>query len=174
MNKRYTADLQQTSEPTNLDQHFKIINAVDGETDNDLIIVLLDQLFGSITIECEQHFKSLYTVSHLKQSRAVGMANTVRGSMFEPVWEALQQPDNAEFNVKFEDSDLPKWYVRFKTTDQMVHVTSCELNVKFYSLLLRKLNELLEARAGLLEITELSTTQFQHFIKLMFKQLRDM
>lgn len=173
MNKRYTASLDVSPEPK---KEESLVNnePVDQETNNDLVMDLIDSLFAGNPNQARKNFEDIYDFKVLSHAAVVGLSGLIRGSMFESVWEALNRPDNAEFSVKHEGSDLPSWFVRFETTDKTVRVISCELNKKFHTLVLRKLNELLEDRAGSVEITQFTPAQFQYFIKVIFKTLRNL
>lgn len=173
MNKRYTASLDVSPEPKKEELPIAV-DSTEQETGKDLVMDLLDSLFTENPNLTRQHFEDIYDFKVLSHAAVVGLSGLIRGSMFESVWEALNRPDNAEFSVKHESSDLPSWFVRFETTDKTVRVVSCELNKKFYTLVLRKLNEMLEGRAGVVEITQFTPAQFQHFIKVIFKTLRNL
>lgn len=175
MNKRYSSDLQ-IEKPVALNGFKSTAISFDATESNsaeqDLVIDLLDQLFAEPGNIAFLNFQKMFTIQDLNHSKTIGMGGLIRGSMFESIWESLNRPENAEFSIKHEGSDLPSWWVNFTTTDKTVRVVSAELNKRFHEILIRLLNELVEKRASNLEVTELSNHQFGHFIKLMYKQLR--
>lgn len=175
MNKRYSSNLQIEKPESVHGFNSTILSSEITELDSpekDLIIDLLDRLFAEPGNTSFLNFQKMYNIQDLNHGKVIGMAGLIRGSMFEPIWESMNRPENAEFSIKHEGSDLPSWWVNFTTTDKTVRVVSAELNKRFHEILIRMLNELVEKRAGSLEVTELTNQQFGHFIKLMYKQLR--